>query len=85
MITFVLIAVALIALGILIGSFWTQSSLDRRFRQIAAERRRLNEQRRALRELRAQLYEHDRRAREDLSTDEFGPMGIRTAHRADED
>lgn len=64
MLTYLLIAaVLLIGLGILVGSSWTQQALDRRFRQNAAERRALNEEWRAVRELRAELAAHDRAAR----------------------
>lgn len=54
MITLLVVGLVLIGVGALIGSSWTVQALEGRFRQHAAERRRLNEEWRALRAYRAQ-------------------------------
>ncbi len=54
MITLVVVGLLLIGLGALIGSSWTVQALEGKFRQHAAERRRLNEEWRAVRARRAQ-------------------------------
>lgn len=44
------IVLLLLCLGVLVGTSWTIHALDRRYRSLAAERRELNEWRRALQE-----------------------------------
>ncbi|MQA17167.1 MAG: hypothetical protein GEV09_24475 [Pseudonocardiaceae bacterium] len=54
MITLVVVGLLLIGLGALIGSSWTLQALEGRFRQHAAERRRLNEEWQVVRAVRAE-------------------------------
>lgn len=53
-ITLLVAGLVLIGVGALIGSSWTVQALDGKFRQHATERRRLNEEWRAVRAYRAQ-------------------------------
>lgn len=54
MITLLVVGLVLIGVGALIGSSWTVQALNGKFRRHAAERRRLNEEWRAVRAYRAQ-------------------------------
>lgn len=54
MITLLVVGLLLIGVGALIGSSWTVQALEGRFRQHAAERRRLNDEWRAIRAHRTQ-------------------------------
>lgn len=53
MITLLVVGLVLIGIGTLIGSSWTVQALEAKFRQQTAERRRLNEEWRAVRAYRA--------------------------------
>lgn len=56
MITLLVVGLLLIGLGALIGSSWTVQALEGKFRRHAVERRRLNEEWRAVRNYRSQQH-----------------------------
>jgi hypothetical protein len=45
-----LVALLILCFGVVLGATWTVQAVNRRFRQLAIERRELNERRRALEE-----------------------------------